>query len=110
MSALADLPDADLIDPLHTEIVRRSDLLRDNASPSAQSLVNCWRYALIGLTQAEERLRADAATDLSAADLPAIDEPPPHPGSGPDGSAGDAGRAGGETGSVEPPSPADHRR
>ncbi|CAO4133218.1 hypothetical protein [Methylorubrum extorquens] len=75
MSALADLPDADLIDPLHTEIVRRSDPLRDNASPSAQSLVNCWRYALIGLTQAEERLRADAATDLSAADLPAIDEP-----------------------------------
>ncbi|ABY30839.1 hypothetical protein [Methylorubrum extorquens] len=78
MSTHADLSDAglaDLIDTVRTEIVRRNDLLRDNASPSARSLVNCRQYALLALTQADERLRAGAATDLPAADLPAIDEP-----------------------------------
>lgn len=78
MSALADLSDAglaDLIDTVRTEIVRRNDLLRDSASPAARSLVNCRRYALGALAQAEERLRAGAATDLPAVALPAIDEP-----------------------------------
>ncbi|MBA9067196.1 hypothetical protein FHR71_000926 [Methylobacterium sp. RAS18] len=78
MSALADLTDAglaDLIDTVRTEIVRRNDLLRDHATPAARSLVNCRRYALIGLTQAEERLRAGAATDLPSTDLPAPDGP-----------------------------------
>lgn len=78
MSALADLSDAglaDLIDTVRDEIVRRNELLRSNASPSARSLVQCRRYALLALGQAEERLRAGAATDLPAVALPAIDEP-----------------------------------
>ncbi|CAO4135297.1 hypothetical protein [Methylorubrum extorquens] len=78
MSALADLTDAGLADVLDTvrdEIVRRNDLLRWEVSPAARSLVQCRRYALLGLKQAEERLRAGAATALPATDLPAIDEP-----------------------------------
>ena len=42
MSALADLSDAGLADVLNTvrdEIVRRNGLLRDDASPTARSLV-----------------------------------------------------------------------
>lgn len=78
MSALADLSDAGLaglIDTVRDEIVHRNDLLRGDVSPAARSLVQCRRYALLGLTQAEERLRAGAATDLPSTDLPAPDGP-----------------------------------
>lgn len=78
MSALADLSDAGLADVLNTvrdEIVRRNGLLRDDASPTAKSLVQGRRYVLIALAQADERLRAGPSTPLPAAALPAIDEP-----------------------------------
>lgn len=78
MRALADLSDAELadeIDHVRDEIVRRNGLLRDNGSPAAKSLVTSRRYAVISLAQAEERLRAGAATDLPGSDVPAVDEP-----------------------------------
>lgn len=78
MSALADLSDAEIADEivrLRDELARRNNLLRDNASPAAKSLVTCRRSALAWMAQAEERLRAGAATDLPADDLPVIDEP-----------------------------------
>ena len=78
MSALADLSDAglaDLIDTVRDEIVRRNGLLRDDASPTAKSLVQGRRYVLIALAQADERLRAGPSTPLPAADLPVVDEP-----------------------------------
>ena len=78
MSALADLSDAglaDVINSVRDEIVRRNGLLRDDASPTARSLLACRRYALMVLTQAEERLRAGPSTPLPTADLPAVDEP-----------------------------------